>query len=388
LTWALLEDLGSSTEARLDPRRLVQWRPAIPLLALGLVGGVSISYFLVFRRSIVEDRWCESSSYPRPSCRWMTVHDCIVIYLSLMTTFAFLTTTRTSPGIHLPPPESKRSEQPQKKYNPAAERALVSRFGDFDRPQQEQEPDSSHGGDKVFIHPCPASSRCETCDHVRPPRCHHCKICNCCVLVYDHHCLFMNQCIGYNNYRSFFQTILFVTLGCWYGVSILYKPFYEPVQEYLKGHGGLLRLAQSSIRHGTIPADLPNFFAIPTLADFWAVVTESNHPRLHQTVLDAVFPLVFAVGATMALFLGSHVKSVLRATTTLEHKIALDRMFRHLRNRLLDQNEACDERWVNPFDQGSAIKNWSTVLGSNPLLLFLPIPVPTPPPFLPAQKTI
>jgi hypothetical protein len=389
LTSALLEDLG--TAGHLDRLR---WRPAIPILALALIGGFISSYFLVLRRSIIEDRWCESSSSSSQqdhSCRWTTVHDLIVIYLALMTTYSFLTTMRTSPGIHL----SHRSKA-NRKYNHAAEQALVARFGSLERRQQQEQPplqaaNNAKHGDKsavlVYIHPCPTPTRCEVCDHVRPPRCHHCKICNCCVLVYDHHCFFMNQCIGYNNYRTFFQTILFVTLGCWYGVSVLYQPFYGPIQAYLQDRGGLLAVVQASIQHGKIPSDLPNLFAIPTLADFWAIVTEPNHPKLHQTVLDAVFPLVFAVGATMALFLGSHVKSVLRATTTLEQKIVLDRMLGNLKRRFLDHNEP-EERWTNPFDQGSAVKNWSTVLGSNPLLLLLPIPVSVPPPFLPAQKMI
>lgn len=376
LTSAVLEDIG------LDRLR---WRPLVPMFALVLIGAISASYFFVFRRTIIETRWCESTSGFQgedshfPTCRWMRVHDLTVFYLVLMTTTSFLRALFTSPGIHV-----STMSTPKRRFNLSEERALVARFGDFETPYPKPPVNECSN---VFVHPCPYPSRCEACEHVRPPRCHHCKICKCCVLLYDHHCFFLNQCIGYNNYRAFFQTILFVTLGSWYGVLILYKPFYEPVQEYLIGHGGLVALIQRSIAYGRMPPDLPIMFALPNLQDFWDTLTEPNHPKLPQTILDAVFPLVFAVGAMMALFLGSHVKYALRATTTLEHKIALDRMFRLLAKRFMDK-ETPEERWTNPFDQGSFIRNWAQVFGHNSLLLLLPIPVPTPPPFIAFRKDV
>ncbi|KAF6036780.1 hypothetical protein EB796_004916 [Bugula neritina] len=44
---------------------------------------------------------------------------------------------------------------------------------------------------------------CVVCSFYRPPRCHHCPICEECVLKRDHHCFFARQCVGLNNQRFF-----------------------------------------------------------------------------------------------------------------------------------------------------------------------------------------
>lgn len=61
---------------------------------------------------------------------------------------------------------------------------------------------------------------CDICMTIKPPRAHHCKICEKCFLKYDHHCIFLKSCIGYYNYKYFyqlitldtFQTIFFIIL--------------------------------------------------------------------------------------------------------------------------------------------------------------------------------
>ncbi len=44
---------------------------------------------------------------------------------------------------------------------------------------------------------------CSICQTYKPPKAHHCRICNRCVCSMDHHCPWMNNCIGIGNLKHF-----------------------------------------------------------------------------------------------------------------------------------------------------------------------------------------
>ncbi|WUR02401.1 palmitoyltransferase (PFA3) [Vairimorpha necatrix] len=46
---------------------------------------------------------------------------------------------------------------------------------------------------------------CHICKTYKPPRAHHCSICNRCYLKFDHHCIFLDTCIGFHNYKFYYQ---------------------------------------------------------------------------------------------------------------------------------------------------------------------------------------
>lgn len=54
---------------------------------------------------------------------------------------------------------------------------------------------------------------CKKCFVPKPPRTHHCSICNRCVLMYDHHCPWLNQCVGHFNRRHFFLYMVYTVIG-------------------------------------------------------------------------------------------------------------------------------------------------------------------------------
>lgn len=53
---------------------------------------------------------------------------------------------------------------------------------------------------------------CIVCSCYKPARCHHCPICDVCVLKRDHHCFFARQCVGLNNQRYFVVFNFWATL--------------------------------------------------------------------------------------------------------------------------------------------------------------------------------
>eukprot|EP00013_Stygamoeba_regulata_P027194 CAMPEP_0177663356 /NCGR_PEP_ID=MMETSP0447-20121125/19866_1 /TAXON_ID=0 /ORGANISM="Stygamoeba regulata, Strain BSH-02190019" /LENGTH=304 /DNA_ID=CAMNT_0019169155 /DNA_START=379 /DNA_END=1293 /DNA_ORIENTATION=+ len=68
---------------------------------------------------------------------------------------------------------------------------------------------------------------CRSCCIIKPPRAHHCKICNRCVLAMDHHCPWVGNCVGYRNHRYFLLFLIHVTLLCLLGACLSFNTFWE-----------------------------------------------------------------------------------------------------------------------------------------------------------------
>lgn len=54
---------------------------------------------------------------------------------------------------------------------------------------------------------------CTHCNTFKPPRTHHCRTCQRCVLKMDHHCMFVNNCVGKRNHMHFFLLIFNIALA-------------------------------------------------------------------------------------------------------------------------------------------------------------------------------
>jgi hypothetical protein len=392
------------------------WQPIIPIFGLTLIILVVVAYFTSIR-FLIKERWCCGKTAATPatstceSCLWLNIHDFWIVYFSGMMFFYYRQTTFQSPGVALASTVSQsitttstttttrswKSMDCQGGLlgldpvcNQSAERKRVELYGTLPDAKtltesaaassafgativcQPVASDSNHrAGSTVSSKPFPSPNPtyCDRCRIVRPARCHHCSTCNRCVLQYDHHCLWLNNCVGYNNYRSFLLTIFFLMAGCWYGVALLFYPFYEPLRAQVKEHGW--RFLYSN---GTGFLDLPS--PVKLVQMMW-----SDDGLPVKIVIDLVYPFLLGVGSILFGFLCMHVNYILNARTSLEHRIVLDMTYGMLVRPGASPRDA-NKPPPNPFDQGW-YRNLLQILGPNPLWILLPVAVPCPPPYVP-----
>jgi DHHC palmitoyltransferase len=372
----------------------LRWRRIVPCIGVALIVFMSATYALVFRNETIQPRWCSVSvdSKGTGTCVWIHVHDLLILYLTTMSIYCYIRTSTLSPGILMAEKSDKDPEctighsTAYYALNPDAERIRLQSYGPL-RLQEDEALRSTKKttADVMRYHPNPYASHCDKCSLMRPPRCHHCRICNRCVLQYDHHCVWLNNCIGYHNLRYFILTLAYVTMACWYGVFLLYKPFYGPLQERLRSHGGLISYVRD--RMSSNLTEERGLFDFPSLQQLQELVLLSNGRIPVQTVLDLVFPFLLGVGCILALFWGTHVKYVLSALTTLEYRVQLDRRY----NRLMSNASASDKEapLINPFDQKSNRRNWEQIMGDVWWHHLWPLACgPPPPPFIPKLSKV
>jgi len=457
-------------------------RSSIPIFALVLICGVISSYFLSIRSTVVAKRWChqhhhhhdhsgdvpvedeeencdDTSTGPPTSCRGVYVHDFIVIYLSVMILFHYLSAVFRSPGVALsskyngngnddnktccgdgddgtknsPPPEglewtAMKSQGGMLCLNPTLdmtqERQLTSTYMNVSAPacttttttaasttasttastnqqlQQQPQPQDLDSQcrdrartdlDTATTFPTLDRTYCQKCNSWRPARCHHCSVCNRCVLQFDHHCGWLNNCVGYHNYRHFFLTLTFLTAGCWYGIVILNKPFYEPLKRRLDEFGW-----KSFLFNGS---DDDGFLGIPT---FKSLINQLRSGRTTSTtiasssvedsdvIVNIVFPLLACVGLIQIVFLSYHIAYVCSAMTTLEYSTLTQWRYKNIfggrkdetkKNSSADGSNSIMKTVLslpapppNSFDRGW-IKNLRDVLGPVQCI-FIPVHVP------------
>ena len=159
---------------------------------------------------------------------------------------------------------------------------------------------------------------CQKCEFRKPDRCHHCSMCNSCVLKMDHHCPWLANCIGFRNQKYFVLFLIHLCVFCgWSGVI-----------------AGIA---------------LWNYIEHATMGDFLPV---------QWALLFVVSAIVFLF---VGLFAGWHIGLVLRNLTTIE-------TFENVNYKVEEDNDT-----KNPFTFGWKA-NWKQVMGDSPWVWFLPLP--------------
>ncbi|XP_010422733.1 PREDICTED: probable protein S-acyltransferase 12 [Camelina sativa] len=75
---------------------------------------------------------------------------------------------------------------------------------------------------------------CTKCRNVKPPRCHHCSVCQRCVLKMDHHCVWIVNCVGARNYKFFLLFLFYTFFETLLDVIVLLPSFIEFFSQAVK----------------------------------------------------------------------------------------------------------------------------------------------------------
>ncbi|XP_016989803.2 palmitoyltransferase ZDHHC16 [Drosophila rhopaloa] len=208
-----------------------------------------------------------------------------------------------------------------------------------------------------------AVSMCGKCIAPKPPRTHHCSVCNRCILKMDHHCPWLNNCVGYGNHRYFFLYMMYTTLGCLFlilfGLEIGHKYLWldhgeawteieplegQPVKYNLSGH----------IIPVTHPHEYDEFMLPPAVHNLPTPIVDTDGPSTGRR--RAVWFMAFT-NVSVVLALGSltiwHAKLITRGETSVEAHINEAEQ-----KRLLQQQRI----YINPYNFGTR-KNWKLFLG-------------------------
>ncbi|KAF5323533.1 hypothetical protein D9611_005589 [Ephemerocybe angulata] len=73
---------------------------------------------------------------------------------------------------------------------------------------------------------------CRMCQCYKPPRTHHCRDCDRCVLRMDHHCPWINNCVGHFNYSHFIRFLFYVDVACSYHLIMVSKRVLSAMNGY------------------------------------------------------------------------------------------------------------------------------------------------------------
>ena len=353
------------------------------------------SYFSTFRKTIILQRWCDScntkeledtattkSSSCQP-CYWDIVHTSTVILFGLNIIGYYLMCAFQSPGYVISSKGSSvdddknskneghqlRSDEEgiktserfggccflRSKLNVKSERERCSKYNQLCTDIIVQNKESTQNETTIHYHPSPHPTHCNKCQHERPSRSHHCRVCNMCILEFDHHCPWVNNCIGHNNYREFILLLFYIIAGCMYGCSILAHDFYKMIQSQIQVHGFKMMGAE----HGTGLLDLPPPWVL------WREY-KANGKIDEGIVLRAAFPFMLCIAVAMSCILVPHMKLIIDGYTTVEERSRPGPDF-------TVGNESTAVTVQNPFDNG-ARKNLQRVLGTSLLALALPLP--------------
>ncbi|CAH0562149.1 unnamed protein product [Brassicogethes aeneus] len=200
-----------------------------------------------------------------------------------------------------------------------------------------------------------AVSICKKCIAPKPPRTHHCSVCNRCILKMDHHCPWLNNCVGYRNHRYFFLYMVYMVLGVFFVICAGFDVAYTAIllspddlnEPELEGH---------SVKFNKSGALIP----VTDAVDLDSSLLDDDYIQAYEPITPwkrraIIYMALINCGAFIALGALSswHSKLIGRGETSIEANINKAET-----TRLSEIGRI----YVNPYNFGSR-KNWRIFLG-------------------------
>ncbi|KAJ8686787.1 hypothetical protein QAD02_022581 [Eretmocerus hayati] len=197
-----------------------------------------------------------------------------------------------------------------------------------------------------------AVSICKKCIKPKPPRTHHCSVCNKCVLKMDHHCPWFNNCVGHYNHRYFFQYMIFTVLGTVFimvfGIQLAYEEFFLSPEPDLEGHP--VRISNSEIIPLTESFD---HLSQEERDEMTKEAAEQRESEIRRKLIIFAAMLVVATFISLGALTWWHAGLISRGETSIEGRINSS-----LEKKFLKQGK----KYKNPYDFGKK-QNWKLFLG-------------------------
>ncbi|XP_060213269.1 probable protein S-acyltransferase 12 isoform X1 [Lycium barbarum] len=90
-----------------------------------------------------------------------------------------------------------------------------------------ENPTSTLSTDQIERRQSQSRGYCSKCHNGKPPRCHHCSVCQRCVLKMDHHCIWVVNCVGARNYKFFLLFVMYTFLTTTLDTLVLLPSFIK-----------------------------------------------------------------------------------------------------------------------------------------------------------------
>ncbi|XP_018343913.1 PREDICTED: probable palmitoyltransferase ZDHHC16 isoform X1 [Trachymyrmex septentrionalis] len=198
-----------------------------------------------------------------------------------------------------------------------------------------------------------AVSICKKCIKPKPPRTHHCSVCNKCILKMDHHCPWLNNCVGHYNHRHFFLYMVYTVVGVMFimifGVQLAYEEFFPDQEPELDGHP--VRLNNSEIIPMTESLD---HLSKEELAEIARQAAETEIKEWRKRLIIFAGLICIATCAALGGLAWWHARLITRGETSIEA---------HINSAESKKYRAQNKFYQNPYDFGSR-ENWRLFLGT------------------------